>query len=146
MTTPISTSDPTATTVKPRRVLACVLCQQRKSKCDRKFPCANCVRANVQCEQAVRQRRRRFPERELLARLRLYESVLRQHNIKFDPLHTPTADHRSPSDDGRDDLPDGAESEGTLGDTNALPSKEKPAVQPKALYEFGSCIHSILSG
>ncbi|RAK74434.1 uncharacterized protein BO72DRAFT_202083 [Aspergillus fijiensis CBS 313.89] len=130
MDTPISVSDQTATAVKPqqpRRVLACVLCQQRKIKCDRTFPCTNCARANVQCEQAVRQRRRRFPEKELLARLRLYEGLLRQHNIKFDPLHTPTADHRSPSDDGRDDLPEGGDSEGTLGE------REKPAVKTKSL-------------
>ncbi|RAL10654.1 C6 zinc finger domain protein [Aspergillus homomorphus CBS 101889] len=133
MATPISASDQTATTVKPQRVLACVLCQQRKIRCDRTFPCANCVRANVQCEQAIRQRRRRFPERELLARLRLYESLLRQHNIKFDPLHTPTADHRSPSDDGPDELPEEAESEGTLADTNPRPSREKTAVKTKSL-------------
>ena len=33
------------------------------------------------------QRRRRFPERELLDRLRKYEDLLRQNNIKFEPLH-----------------------------------------------------------
>lgn len=34
-----------------------------------------------------RQRRRRFPERELLDRLRRYEDLLRQNNISFEPLH-----------------------------------------------------------
>lgn len=34
---------------KPQRVLACVLCQQRKIKCDRKFPCVSCRKAGVQC-------------------------------------------------------------------------------------------------
>lgn len=29
---------------KPPRILACVLCQHRKIKCDRNFPCANCVK------------------------------------------------------------------------------------------------------
>ncbi|KAH7066025.1 hypothetical protein FB567DRAFT_532512 [Paraphoma chrysanthemicola] len=60
---------------KPQRVLACILCQQRKVKCDRKFPCAVCTKAGVQCISAAiapRQRRRRFPERELLDRLRDY--------------------------------------------------------------------------
>lgn len=33
------------------------------------------------------QRRRRFPERELLERLRKYEELLRQNNVKFEPLH-----------------------------------------------------------
>ena len=77
--------------MKPHRVLACVLCQQRKVKCDRNFPCANCTRANTQCvpaaTQSLRQRRRRFPERELLDRLRHYESLLRENNVAFEPLH-----------------------------------------------------------
>ncbi|KAK6342042.1 hypothetical protein TWF730_001524 [Orbilia blumenaviensis] len=105
-----STSELTCVPVKPHRVLACVLCQQRKVKCDRKFPCAHCRRAGAQCVPAglvQRQRRRRFPERELLARVRYYEDLLRQHSIKFEPLHgtspieqmhTPQTDHTSPSD------------------------------------------------
>ncbi|KAK6522218.1 hypothetical protein TWF281_002785 [Arthrobotrys megalospora] len=101
----------TSAPVKPQRVLACVLCQQRKVKCDRKFPCANCRRAGAQCVPAglvQRQRRRRFPERELLDRVRYYEGLLRQHNIKFEPLHrgpaeqmhTPLTDQTSPSEEG----------------------------------------------
>jgi hypothetical protein len=75
---------------KPQRVLACVLCQQRKVRCDRKFPCANCKKVGAQCVSAglaPRQRRRRFPERELLERLRHYEDLLQRNNIPFDPLH-----------------------------------------------------------
>lgn len=81
---------------KPR-ILACLLCQQRKIKCDRKFPCAHCIKSGAQCMSAAlapRQRRRRFPERELLDRLRQYEDLLRQNNIPFEPLH--------PSDSGHD--------------------------------------------
>lgn len=81
---------PASQTSKPQRVLACVLCQQRKVKCDRRFPCANCVKSRAQCVPATllpRQRRRRYPERELLNRLRNYEELLRQNNISFDPLH-----------------------------------------------------------
>ncbi|KAH7413871.1 putative C6 transcription factor [Phaeosphaeria sp. MPI-PUGE-AT-0046c] len=76
--------------LKPR-VLACILCQQRKVKCDRKFPCSHCIRAGAQCMSAAlapRQRKRRFPERELLDRLRHYENLLRQNNIPFEPLHS----------------------------------------------------------
>jgi Fungal Zn(2)-Cys(6) binuclear cluster domain len=91
MPTPDPSTPATSLVVKPQRVLACVLCQQRKVKCDRKFPCANCVRSHVQCVPAAtpvpRQRRRRFPERELLDRLHHYESLLRHSNIKFEPLH-----------------------------------------------------------
>jgi hypothetical protein len=85
-----------AQALRGQRVLACVLCQQRKVKCDRKFPCANCTKSHTQCLPATiakRQRRRMFPERELLERLYRYEDLLRQNNIKFDPLE------KSPSED-----------------------------------------------
>lgn len=87
-----ATDRPSSQAAKPQRVLACVLCQQRKVKCSGgQFPCANCIRSHAQCVPAaargVRQRRRRFPERELLDRLRHYESLLRQSSIKFEPLH-----------------------------------------------------------
>ena len=106
----MSTQDPTTvyslpavsprSATRPPRVLSCVLCQQRKVRCDREFPCANCIRAGVQCIPATgaRQRRRRFPERELLERLRRYEALLRQNNIPFDPLHKPTAEGSSQSE------------------------------------------------
>lgn len=87
-----------------QRVLACLKCQQRKVKCDRKFPCANCVRHQVECEPALapRQRRRRFPERELLNRIRRYEEILRQNNLSFEPLHpdddNPPTTSASPAD------------------------------------------------
>lgn len=77
--------------LKPQRVLACVLCQQRKVKCDRKFPCANCIRSQAQCVPATlarRRKRRRFPEHELLDRLHNYEQLLRQNKIPFDPIHS----------------------------------------------------------
>lgn len=75
---------------KPQRTFACVLCQQRKVKCDRRFPCANCTKAGSQCVSAAlvpRQRRRRFPERDLLNRLRHYEDLLRRHKIPFESMH-----------------------------------------------------------
>lgn len=84
------TPSPSSQILKPQRVLACVLCQQRKVKCDRKFPCANCIKSRAQCVPATlapRQRRRRFAERVLLERLRKYEDLFRQHNITFEPLH-----------------------------------------------------------
>lgn len=86
---------------KPPRVLACVLCQQRKVKCDRRFPCANCVRSKTQCVPATlaqRQRKRRFPERHLLDRIRKYETLLIQHGIPFEPLHKDPIQQKAPSD------------------------------------------------
>jgi len=96
---------------KPQRVLACVRCQQRKIKCDRRFPCANCNTSHAQCVPATLtpsgRRRRRFPERELLERLRKYEDLLRQNNIKFEPLHKDLAGEKeSPSMQGGDESDD----------------------------------------
>jgi hypothetical protein len=98
---PSLTNTPSLAT-KPKRILACIRCQQRKVKCPREFPCSNCVKANAQCIPAgtvTRQRRRRFPERELLERVRHYEGILRQHKIKFDSLHPEStiSDQSSPS-------------------------------------------------
>lgn len=96
---------PPVATSKPARVLSCVLCAQRKVKCDRKFPCSNCTRTGLQCVPAAtipRQRRRRFPERELLERLHHYEELLKSHNIVFEPLHTTAANHPTSLDDRSD--------------------------------------------
>jgi hypothetical protein len=35
----------------------------------------------------ARQRKRRFPERELLNRIRNYEALLRENHVKFEALH-----------------------------------------------------------
>ncbi|KAF2152741.1 hypothetical protein K461DRAFT_328105 [Myriangium duriaei CBS 260.36] len=78
------------TSKKAPRVLSCVQCQQRKIKCDRQSPCANCIRSRLRCIPAPtvgpRQRRRRPQERDLVERCRYYEGLLRQHNIPFEPL------------------------------------------------------------
>ena len=90
----LDTPSPSSQLSKPLRVLACVICQQRKVKCDRKFPCANCIKSQAQCVPATlsqRRRRRRFPERVLLERLRKYEDLLRQNNITFEPFHKGSA-------------------------------------------------------
>ncbi|PLB50139.1 hypothetical protein P170DRAFT_463409 [Aspergillus steynii IBT 23096] len=84
-------STPTTSRSHHPRALACVLCQQRKVKCDRRSPCTNCTKYRTQCVPATQvRRRRRFPERALLDRIRKYESLLRQNNVRFDPLHKDT--------------------------------------------------------
>jgi len=90
---PEAALSPPGPATQSQRILACVLCQQRKTRCDRKFPCAVCVKSNVQCVPATlatRQRRRRFAERDLLERLRHYENLLRSNKVPFDPLHAPS--------------------------------------------------------
>ncbi|KAI1324744.1 hypothetical protein F5Y16DRAFT_380269 [Xylariaceae sp. FL0255] len=88
-------------TTKPHRVLACQPCQQRKIKCNRKTPCSNCVKSDTNCVAAsLAPRKRRFPERALLDRLRHYEALLREHDIPFQPLHSSHGDISLDEDDG----------------------------------------------
>lgn len=128
-----------APAAKTQRVLACVLCQQRKVKCDRKFPCINCIRSSAQCVPAInlgpRQRRRRFPERELLERLRRYEDLLRQNSIDFEPLHPPTTvvEYTPPRENGRDSSSSVDAQSGGLGKMTSV--KPQEAVY-KAKFRF----------
>ncbi|KAI6784934.1 putative transcriptional regulatory protein-like protein [Emericellopsis cladophorae] len=63
------------------RVLACVLCQHRKIKCDRNTPCSNCVKANVTCTPSTPApaRKRRRPNQDLQERLARCEALLKQY-------------------------------------------------------------------
>ncbi|KUJ13652.1 uncharacterized protein LY89DRAFT_621222 [Mollisia scopiformis] len=68
---------------------SCIHCRRRKVKCDKKTPCANCVRLGFQCELAPRKRAPRRPrkegngeiqsarEAELLQRLNALEGVVK---------------------------------------------------------------------
>lgn len=68
-----------------------VLCQQRKVKCDRNDPCANCTKARIECVSASnvppKRRKKRFPEAELLARLRKYEAHLRNYGADVEAIN-----------------------------------------------------------
>lgn len=90
--------DPSA--IKLTRGTSCVLCQQRKVRCDRNKPCANCVKAGAECRvippQPPRRRKKRLQEKDLLDRLRKYESLLSQHGVKFDAI--------DPEGNGGDDV------------------------------------------
>ncbi len=94
MSSPLAEPSKQVTPPQPQRVLACIMCQQRKVKCNRAFPCSNCLRLGVNCVPATlnpRRRRRRFPERELLDRLHKYEALLQKHNVHFQSLFQETA-------------------------------------------------------
>ncbi|KAI1106628.1 hypothetical protein F4804DRAFT_340341 [Jackrogersella minutella] len=83
-------SNADASMVKVTRGHSCVLCQQRKVRCDKSKPCSNCVKAGVECRvvppQPPRRRKKRIPERDLVERLRKYEALLSQNGIEFDSL------------------------------------------------------------
>ncbi|KXJ92612.1 fungal-specific transcription factor domain-domain-containing protein [Microdochium bolleyi] len=69
---------------KVPRVLACVLCQTRKIKCDRNSPCANCIKANVKCTPSTPApaRKRRRPNQDLQQRLARCEELLSEYATK----------------------------------------------------------------
>ncbi|KAL1840147.1 hypothetical protein VTJ49DRAFT_763 [Mycothermus thermophilus] len=81
---------PEPAVVKLTRGHSCVLCQQRKVRCDKQKPCANCVKAQVECRvvppQPPRRRKKKPQERDLIDRLRKYESLLTQAGVDFDPI------------------------------------------------------------
>ncbi|KAK2028459.1 hypothetical protein LX32DRAFT_619052 [Colletotrichum zoysiae] len=101
-----SQSDTTAADT-PRIVLACVFCHQRKIKCDRKSPCANCVKADQPCipsKRAPSGAGRRRVKKDLLERLNHFETLLSQLAVgdgEGDPVGTgttgPTAAASSPA-------------------------------------------------
>ncbi|KAI1076324.1 fungal-specific transcription factor domain-containing protein [Whalleya microplaca] len=66
---------------KKPRILACVLCQNRKIKCDRKTPCSNCTKANVTCTPSTPApaRKRRRPNQDLQQRLARCEELLSEY-------------------------------------------------------------------
>ena len=68
---------------------SCLICRQRKVKCDRHTPCSNCAKAATQCSfiPPVRGKRRRtkFPKEGLRAKLRRYEDLLKSYGAKIEP-------------------------------------------------------------
>ena len=125
-------SFPSARASKSQRVLSCVLCAQRKVKCDRKSPCTNCTRIGAQCVSAAtipRQRRRRFPERELLERLRHYEHLLTENDISFEPLHASRTSGYHKADSRNGESADGSQA------TADAPDNAELAHQTSAIIE-----------
>ncbi|KAI8687120.1 Zn(2)-C6 fungal-type domain-containing protein [Fusarium sp. Ph1] len=93
--------DPAA--VKLTRGTSCVLCQQRKVRCDKNKPCANCVKAKVECRvippQPPRRRKKRLQEKDLIDRLKKYESLLAEHGVKVDAIGHELRPDGPPGDD-----------------------------------------------
>ncbi|KAL5612883.1 hypothetical protein BROUX41_004039 [Berkeleyomyces rouxiae] len=82
--TPIAstaTAPGAATATKAPRILACVLCQHRKIKCDRNMPCSNCIKANAACTPSTPApaRKRRRPNQDLQERLARCEELLKSY-------------------------------------------------------------------
>ncbi|GAB7341206.1 hypothetical protein MBLNU457_7493t1 [Dothideomycetes sp. NU457] len=112
---PEAVLSPTGTAPQPQRVLACVLCQQRKIRCDPTL--------------ATRQRRRRFAERDLLERLRHYESLLRSNEVPFEPLHPSAVNTTSSSD-----VDKSAEASNSKA-RSRKPSSAEPKIKTEPVFE-----------
>ncbi|KAK4138358.1 hypothetical protein BT67DRAFT_446501 [Trichocladium antarcticum] len=86
---------------KPPRILACVLCQHRKIKCDRTFPCANCAKANVKCTPSTPApaRKRRRPNQDLQERLARCEELLKEYATEKPENATPRPSPATTYDD-----------------------------------------------
>ncbi|KAF4638010.1 hypothetical protein G7Y89_g52 [Cudoniella acicularis] len=100
-----------------------------------------CVREAEKPDLTLNQAER-FPERELLERLRHYEGLLRKNNIKFEPLHKHTstavaaAELTSLSEDGRSsESVDDAHSKVSKGGREP---REEMTVKSKTVYEAES--------
>ncbi|KAH8821474.1 putative C6 transcription factor [Xylogone sp. PMI_703] len=119
MLTPPDSGDTTSTQPQPHgrsrapapKVLSCVLCAQRKVKCDRKTPCSNCIKAGATCVPTIPNppRRRKYRvlggEEDLKLRLKRYEKLLLSFGMTMHELDSGvTAETRRPMTKVMDDL------------------------------------------
>ena len=111
--------------MKLTRGTSCVLCQQRKVRCDKNKPCANCVKAKVECRvippQPPRRRKKRLHEKDLIDRLKKYENLLTKHGIEFDAIGGDLRVERN-QDDDVDELENDFEALKTSPEASASPA------------------------
>ncbi|KAL2417642.1 Bikaverin cluster transcription factor bik5 [Exophiala dermatitidis] len=78
-------SNPSVPRLNPR---SCVTCRRRKVRCNKQNPCANCVRAGIECvfpgPGRAPRKSRKPPDSELLARLQRLEGVVRSLGAHVD--------------------------------------------------------------
>ena len=102
---------------------SCAICHQRKVRCDKKDPCSYCVARGLSCVPMVlsipRSRKKRFPEAELLARLRRYEAALKSHGANIEQINASIEVKNSQSPD-----PNAEPCEGTTRTAN--PDQQEP--------------------
>ncbi|KAF3480959.1 fungal specific transcription factor domain-containing protein [Arthroderma uncinatum] len=122
-------ADATPPTLKP---YACVLCQQRKVRCDRQSPCSGCRKYEVNCiyrpPPPPRRRKRRSPEDVLLARLRKYEELLTGLGVDVNKIDEQKADSppTAPETSGSSSVAATAAADGdTVGGARTEPKGEE---------------------
>ena len=78
----------------PPHQISCLICRQRKVKCDKQVRCSNCIKSKVECVYGIPARPRRrvgngksndaISKEELLRRLKQYQTLCDQHGLKLD--------------------------------------------------------------
>ncbi|KAJ4250972.1 hypothetical protein NW762_011622 [Fusarium torreyae] len=91
---------PESVGVFPSPLRSCVLCRQRKVKCDRQQPCSNCVHCKLECSYPAGRGRaakkcRRTLDNRLIDRLQRLEDIIKRLSSQVDV--TTSADGASPS-------------------------------------------------
>ncbi len=113
---------------------SCLVCRQRKVRCDHAQPCGNCRRAKIDCEYVapVRGKRKRAnaPRETLHAKLRRYEDMLKTRGVD---VAEPTSAVRAASQDGVSESNDTVESPTSL-------SVPTPGEEPAAPMGFRSAL------
>jgi hypothetical protein len=75
-------------TTAPPNPRSCITCRRRKVKCDKKQPCANCLRARIECvfpgPGRAPRKTRKPADAELLERLRRLEGVVQNLNAQVE--------------------------------------------------------------
>ena len=95
---------------------SCITCRKRKVRCDKRHPCSNCTKADIECifpgPGRAPRRSRKPPDAELLARLRRLEGVVQHLGKSVD----------EGEENGHQNVPNGASpSTDKLGETNVKP-------------------------
>ena len=127
--------------MKLTRGTSCVLCQQRKVRCDKNKPCANCVKARVECRiippMPPRRRKKRLQEKDLVERLKKYEALLTENGVKFEAIGP---DLRVGGHD-RDSLDEVAELENDFEGLKTSPgSSASPSVDSALRPQADKCV------
>lgn len=120
---------------KTPKILSCMLCQQRKIKCNKGSPCSNCQKLRVECIPTAplsRPRKRRFAEAELLARLRRYEDLLRSYGANIDDLRgkDPVRDVKSEPEQSIEDTGSNSFENSKLEDLSIVDTEEQGEQEP----------------
>ncbi|KAM3429088.1 hypothetical protein MY4824_008456 [Beauveria thailandica] len=116
------------------KAFSCLVCRQRKVRCDRAQPCRNCRRARIDCEYVapVRGKRKRSqPSRETMrAKLRRYEDMLKTRGVDV-------AEHAGTAPATREDALSESNGKTTEAPTSPLLLTPRDEAAPPMGFRYG---------